>query len=107
MTFKRNKRGIRVKRCCASCKRKEIDNFGNRHCLLGFESHDTCRHWRMAEALRKCGTPFGVIKRKEYLQYVLGIRDKEMNSSCFVDWGKLRDINDIRQAYPSKIYQDF
>ena len=102
MATRRNKRGIKVKRCCASCKNKEIDNYGNRHCTKGFESCKTCRSWRMRDELRKAGTPFGVIKSKEYLLYVLDIRDREMNSSCFVNREALRDIEEIRKEYRAK-----
>ena len=99
IVIRRNKRGIKVKRCCASCKHKDIDNDGNRYCKLGYDSCDTCKKWRMSKALRNCGTPFGVIKSIEYLRYVLDIRDREMNSSSMVNWGKLRDIKEIRQEY--------
>ena len=53
----------------------------------------------MSKALMDCGTPFGTIKNRDYLLYVLDIRDHEMNSTCFVNWGKLRDIEDIRREY--------
>ena len=72
-----NKRGIKVKRCCASCKYKEIDDYGKRHCTKGFDSCETCRSWRMRDELRKAGTPFGVIKTKEY-EYCS--TNKEINS---------------------------
>ena len=75
MATRRNKRGIKVKRCCASCKYKEIDDYGKRHCTKGFDS------------------------TKEYLHYVLDIRDRETNSSCYVNRGPLRDINEIRKEY--------
>jgi hypothetical protein len=55
----------------------------------------------MRDELRKAGTPFGVIKTKEYLHYVLDIRDRETNSSCYVNRGPLRDINEIRKEYCS------
>ena len=95
----RNKRGIKVKRCCASCRHKEIDEDGVRHCTKGFDGHETCMRWRMTKALSNCGTPFGVIKAKAYLRYVLDIRDREMNSSCFVNWAQLCNIKDIRKEY--------
>ena len=99
MDIRRNKRGIKVKRCCASCANKNIDEFGVRHCTLGYASSDTCRHWRMREELRNAGTPFGVIKSKEYLRFVLDIRNRELNSSCFVSRAELRDISEIRKEY--------
>ena len=53
MAIRKNKRGIKVKRCCASCKYKEIDDYGKRHCTKGFDSCETCRSWRMRDELRK------------------------------------------------------
>ena len=102
MATRRNKRGIKVKRCCASCANKVINERGIRHCALGYTSCETCRHWRMRKELRKAGTPFGVIKTKEYLHYVLDIRDRETNSTCYVKRGPQRDINEIRKEYCAK-----
>ncbi len=99
MDIRKNKRGIKVKRCCASCANKKIDEFGVRHCTLGYDSCDTCRHWRMREELRNAGTPFGVIKTKEYLHYVLNIRNRELDSGCFKKRVPLRDISEIRKEY--------
>ena len=99
MANRRNKRGIKVKRCCASCENKKIDDFGKRSCSLGYASCLTCRHWRMREELRNAGTPFGVIKTKDYLRYVLDIRDREINGGCYVNQGALRDIEEIRKEY--------
>ena len=107
MDIRKNKRGIKVKRCCASCANKEIDEFGVRHCTLGYASSDTCRHWRMREELRNAGTPFGVIKSKEYLRFVLDIRNRELNSSCFVSRAELRDISEIRKEYKHSINLKF
>ena len=107
MTTRRNKRGIKVKRCCASCINKKIDDDGIRHCTKGYESCKTCRHWRMSEALRNCGTPYGVIKNKAYLRYVLDIRDRELNSSCYQYRGELRDIAEIRKEYNYSINLKF
>ena len=107
MANKRNKRGIKVKRCCASCKNRVIDELGERHCTLCYDSCKTCRHWHMRDDLRHAGTPFGAIKTKEYLRYVLDIRDRELNSSCFVNRGELRDIAEIRKDYKKSIHINF
>ena len=101
MVNRRNYRGIKVKRCCASCANKFIDDLGRRHCVLGYTSCETCRHWHMRDELRNAGNPHGVIKTKEYLRYVLDIRDRETNSTCYVKRGPQRDINEIRKEYSS------
>ena len=56
--FPRNKYGIRVKACCASCLLKEITQEGKRicthhHCRV--DALDKCRHWQMAEVLQEIG----------------------------------------------------
>ena len=107
MDIRKNKRGIRVKRCCASCKHKEIDSYGIRYCTKGYESHETCRHWCMRDDLRNVGTPFGAIKSKEYLHYVLDIRNREMNDSCFKKRVPLRDVEEIRKEYNNSIHLKF
>ncbi|SHL26839.1 hypothetical protein SAMN05216463_1446 [Xylanibacter ruminicola] len=107
MVLRKNKRGIRVKRCCASCKYKEIDSYGNRYCTKGYESHETCRHWRMRGDLRRCGRPDGVIKDIAYLRYVKDIRISE-NSGCGrAERGPERDIEEIRKDYNNNIHIKF
>ena len=56
--FPRNRYGIRVRACCASCMLKEITQNGKRictrqHCQV--EALDKCRHWLMAKALQEVG----------------------------------------------------
>ena len=103
MDIRRNKRGIKVKRCCASCANKKIDEFGVRHCTLDYASSDTCRHWRMREELRNAGTPFGVIKTKEYLRHVRDIRLKEQENARMGDMVEPIEIKEIRKEYKHSI----
>ena len=107
MVNRRNYRGIKVKRCCASCKNKVIDDRGSRHCVLGYTSCETCRHWHMRDELRSAGNPHGVIKTKEYLRFVLEIRNCEMDSGCFKKRVKLRDVEEIRKEYNDNINSNF
>ena len=106
MPNRRNKKGIKVKRCCASCKYKEILGNGGRICTVGCESHETCRHWRMRDELRKAGNPFGVIKTKEYLHYVLDIRYREKVEN-YSHRTEQRDIEEIRKEYNNSIILKF
>ena len=101
-----NKKGIKVKRCCASCKYKEILGNGERICTVGCESHETCRHWRMREELRNAGNPFGTIKTKEYLHYVLDIRYREKVEN-YSHRTEQRDIEEIRKEYNNSINLKF
>ena len=106
MPNRRNKKGIKVKRCCASCKYKEILGNGERICTVGCESHETCRHWRMRDELRNAGNPFGTIKTKEYLHYVLDIRYREKVEN-FSHRTEQRDIEEIRKEYNNSIILKF
>ena len=107
MDIRKNKRGIKVKRCCASCANKEIDEFGVRHCTLGYASSDTCRHWRMREELRNAGTPFGVIKTREYLRHVRDIRLKEQENARMGEMVEPTEIKEIRKEYNNSINLKF
>ena len=56
--FPRNKYGIRVRACCASCMLKEITQEGKRICThhrCNVDALDKCRHWLMAEVLQGIG----------------------------------------------------
>ena len=96
-----------MKRCCASCANKEIDEFGVRHCTLGYASSDTCRHWRMREELRNAGTPFGVIKTREYLRHVRDIRLKEQENARMGEMVEPTEIKEIRKEYNNSINLKF
>ena len=107
MDTRRNRRGIKVKRCCASCANKEINDQGKRSCSLGYASCLSCRHWRMREELRNAGTPFGVIKTKEYLRHVRDIRLKEQEDARMGEVVEPIDIKEIRKEYNNSINLKF
>ena len=107
MANRRNKRGIKVKRCCASCANKEIDELGKRHCILGYASCITCRHWRMRDELRNAGNPFGVIKTREYLRHVRDIRLKEQENARMGEMVEPTEIKEIRKEYNNSINLKF
>ena len=94
-------------RCCASCANKEIDEFGKRHCTLGYASCLTCRHWRMREELRNAGTPFGVIKTRDYLRHVRDVRMKEQEDARMGEAVEPKEIKEIRKEYKHSINLKF
>ena len=96
-----------MKRCCASCANKEINDQGKRSCSLGYASCLSCRHWRMREELRNAGTPFGVIKTKEYLRHVRDIRLEEQEDARMGEVVEPIDIKEIRKEYNNSINQKF
>ena len=61
----------------------------------------------MRDELRNAGTPFGVIKTKEYLHYVRDIRIDEAEKSWHGDTSPGREIEDIRKEFNNNIYYSF
>ena len=57
-SYVRNKHGLRVKVCCASCDKKVFDTLYNRRCqLTGKRVHpsDSCSRWQMSQELENAG----------------------------------------------------
>ena len=55
----RNSHGIAVRKWCASCKHKELNDFGCRFCKLkGVKTRQSyvCDDWEMSESLEAAGT---------------------------------------------------
>ena len=78
---KKNVFRIVVKKCCASCTRKDLTRaLSARWC----EKHekkvmacDYCNRWRMSRQLRMAGFARGKVKRIEYLRYLMAEREME------------------------------
>ena len=54
----RNERGVKVRRCCASCQWKEIEADGTRVCRLMKQIVDQksrCKKWQMSDGLKNAG----------------------------------------------------
>ena len=50
--------GIKVKRCCASCQHKYIDNDGTRYCeeeKRAVSQKSKCKKWQMSDGLKMAG----------------------------------------------------
>jgi hypothetical protein len=83
MTIVRNPQGFSVRRCCASCQHKCIENDGKRCCdrtQKRVEQQGCCEQWQMSEGMKNAGRIWGKVKRKDYLLVVLGIRMEERNA---------------------------
>ena len=75
-----NRYGIRVKRCCASCRHKCLDDFASRKCELtgqrvrgGYK----CDDWQMSEQLEMLGCERGRVQRREYQLTLMEVRASE------------------------------
>ena len=69
--------GLRVKRCCASCINKYVEEDGSRACPVideYVEADHVCDQWAMDYNTSQCGVCRGRIHKKEYLMFALAIR---------------------------------
>lgn len=70
----KNKYGVEIKMCCASCKRKVFKSEKTRDCELGekdLKPSYLCPDWIMSENLDNAGRGGGRIRKKGYLQFIL------------------------------------
>ena len=76
-----NPHGITVKVCCASCEFKTWKTDCMRWCSkrkAEVAAGNYCNRWRMSKQMDQAGTPGGgQVKRREYLMYVLEVRERE------------------------------
>ena len=77
----RNQHGIEVKKCCASCKHKDLTRLVlARFCSLHqkkVKPREGCKQWEMSEQMQAAGLSGGKVKKKAYLKYVLDVREDE------------------------------
>ena len=77
----RNKYGVEVRECCASCMFKDLTKLAaSRFCLMHHKSvkpRGYCEQWKMSEQLEAAGSSGGKVKKQAYLKYLLAIREEE------------------------------
>ena len=81
----RNLHGVEIKKCCASCRFKDLTRLMTaRFCTEHHKSvkpNGCCKQWAMSEQMESAGRGCGKVKRKEYLRYVLAVREEEALAS--------------------------
>lgn len=84
MEYERNRAGIPIKKCCASCERREdkirMPN-GKRTCQLGQAEPNrilSCDKWKMRTKIMEMKVGGGRIKSDNYFAYLLSIRLNEI-----------------------------
>ena len=102
--FVKNRKGLDIVKCCASCQHKAIDR-DIRMCMNGggIVSKDyLCPSWQMSENLINAGSEVGgQTKRPEYIQWLLERReDERKNCQSPAPIGKL--IDEYEEAYGSR-----
>ena len=71
----RNRNGIEIRECCASCFFKELDSQKGRICLKSGgrikqkSRRSRCESWEISEGLIHAGDSGGLVKRIDYLNY--------------------------------------
>ena len=99
----RNQYGIRIKKCCASCRHKDATRLMTmRRCMehdRDVKPGNTCSLWKMADHLKAAGSGLGCIKRKDYLRYVLEVRAEEAERADRGEQVVSKSIGEIRAAF--------
>ena len=74
ITSVRNAHGVKVKRCCASCQHKCVENDGTRFCALKMmvvEQKFKCKQWQMSDGMKNAGKGGGVVRLKGTTEIVI------------------------------------
>ena len=111
--FKQNCYGVNIKRCCASCQHKaETRLITMRHCKRhdkDVNPIDHCSDWCMSDNLRMAGRGEGEVKRKEYLLFVLNIREQEAIAAERGDSVVEKSVSELRMVFEKQfgtIYEE-
>ena len=65
---------VRVKKWCASCEHREVDEEGTRICRLmqlKVEGDFVCPRWQLSSGLRNAGRSGGKVKHKDTKEIIL------------------------------------
>ena len=102
----RNQHGIEVKKCCASCKHKDLTRLVlARYCSQHHEKvkpRECCEQWEMSEQMEAAGSGGGKVKKKAYLKYVLDVREDESLADQLGIKFPHKSIEQIRRDYEEK-----
>ena len=102
----RNQHGIEVKKCCASCKHKDLTRLVlARYCSQHHEKvkpRECCEQWEMSEQMEAAGSGGGKVKKKAYLKYVLDVREDESLADQLGIKFPHKSIGQIRKDFEEK-----
>ena len=101
-----NEFGMVVNVFCASCKYKDVTRaYSLRYCNdwhRDVRPCDVCKLWRMSDQLKMAGQAQGMVKCREYLMYLLEVREREMQDILSGKIVKLKSIFTIRAEFEQK-----
>lgn len=99
--FIRNRFGIRVKKCCASCAFKDLTRaVTERHCKEHAKTvnpGEVCECWKMSSLLQALQFSDGQVKRRQYQLYLLKVRTEELEKKV----KKQKSTETIRAEFES------
>ena len=76
-----NAYGVKVKHCCASCASKHLEGETCERICKKFdmevESGHVCEEWAMSALMKSVGVTQGRVKRKEYQEFLVKVREGE------------------------------
>ena len=102
----RNQHGIEVKKCCASCKHKDLTRLVlARYCSQHHEKvkpRECCEQWEISEQMQAAGSGGGKVKKKAYLKYVLDVREDESLADQLGIKFPHKSIGQIRKDFEEK-----
>ena len=103
MRITSNKFGVRIGKCCASCRFKESTRLMmTRHCTKLNKEVDplgVCECWKMSRQLSKLEFTRGKVKRREYLLYLTDVRVKEQELEDKGEKVVPKSIDEIRAQF--------
>ena len=110
----RNPQYLPVKKCCASCRYRDIERAMRlRFCEVREEEvHPSfcCDRWKMSQGIKVAGSTIGRIKRREYQLFLIRVREMEQlkkKKKLFVKSRSNEDIRRIFERLYGSIYLEF
>jgi hypothetical protein len=100
-----NEYGIMVKKCCASCAHKYLDDFGNRRCMLtGRPTRGccVCKDWEISSQLATLGEEHGKVQCREYQLTLMEVRISELRTKAMGNEMTPASVESIRRDFELK-----
>jgi hypothetical protein len=98
-----NKFHIKVKKCCMSCAFKDQTRCVNSRFCVNHETEvkrtHVCGKWEMSLQQRMAGYPRGRVKCREYLMYVLAVREDEELAIERGEEVTIKTVNQLRKEF--------
>lgn len=104
MEFIRNKNGLKILACCASCENGFRDRTDRRQCRWDrkeLKTHGPCDKYQMREKTMNCGAETGKVKCIEYIRFAMEWKQQEIQNQVPVN--SRAGFDKIRSEY-EKLY---